>query len=93
MVFLSDELNPTLRSMFSEAEMGEILAAHDGARRHPIARVFDPENRDQQVAVNTERAARRVFSHDEAWIRRQIHRLLVQEDFSTPSSVLGELRA
>src|ERR1700683_5260008 len=65
-------------------------APKDGAR-HPVAALA--LGQPDQVASNTERAARQIAQKDQRWLSALKPRLIDQSDFTNASSALGEVRA
>lgn len=62
-------------------------------RSHPVKKLFIDDKNFRIVFYNTEYSLKNVLSKDIAWLKSNSDRLSELEDYSTPSSVLGEIRA
>lgn len=76
--------------LITQAEIQKLRSARTGGRTHPVAALALANG---QVASNTEVAARQISSQNKPWLQALRPRLLDEQDFTTPASALGEIRA
>lgn len=90
---MSIEEFPNIKAFFSEAEKEKVRNFPKKDRRHPTNRILFPEDRDRQVATNTDRAIRIINRVNPDWLKAIKPRLLIEKDFQEPSATFGEIRA
>jgi hypothetical protein len=83
---------PDYLGIIAPQEINQVQKAIAAGTRHPLLALARSESANQ-VATNTEAAARHVFRKNESWLRALKPRLLDRTDTANASSVLGEIRA
>lgn len=84
---------PRIDALFSSDEKQAVRGYPSKDRRHPTKRLLFPEDRDRQVATNTDIALAFVTRTHQDWLQIVKPRLLVNPDFSESSATWGEIRA
>lgn len=77
--------------IITPTEVEDLRNARVGMRSHPVAWLALADH--EQVAVNTDLAARLITDKNAAWLKGMRKRLLDKKDFTAASSALGEIRA
>lgn len=90
---MSIEHIPNVKAFFSEEEKERIRNFPKKDRRHPTNRILFPEDRDRQVATNTDRAIQVINRANPEWLKTIKPRLLIEKDFQEPAATFGEIRA
>ena len=90
---MSIEYIPNVKAFFSEEEKERIRNFPKKDRRHPTNRILFPEDRDRQVATNTDRAIQVINRANPEWLKTIKPRLLIEKDFQEPAATFGEIRA
>lgn len=79
--------------MFSSEEIENIKNLPRRDRSHPLTDFLFPQDQSSQVYSNTNSAIRLIETKNRVWLQSIKTRLLNTEDYSTPASALGEIRA
>ncbi|MFG1243641.1 hypothetical protein V5F31_14800 [Xanthobacter sp. V7C-4] len=77
--------------IITDAEIEKLRNARTGGRSHPVVSLALADG--EQVAANTEFAARQVAQNNLPWLQSLRPRLLDEKDFTAGAGALGEIRA